>query len=646
MTRLLRALTACALGLAVLPTAAQQQAPPGADRVRERYTKYEYRIPMRDGVRLFTSVYVPKDASRRYPFLITRTPYSVGPYGVDAYRSSLGPSEHFEREGFIFVHQDARGRYMSEGEFQQVRPHVPLKRGPQDVDESSDMHDTIAWLLDRVPNHNGRAGLVGVSQPGFHVAAAIIDAHPALKAASPQAPTADYYLGDDVYHNGAFMLGANFGFYASFRPRVGGPQLPSPEPRFDMGTPDAYEFFLSLPPLAEVNQRLFGGRAGYWQEIVDHPNYDEFWQVRSVWKHAKSISPAILNVGGWFDAEDPMGPLHMFRAIGRMSPATENRLVMGPWSHGGWNRGPGDRLGNATFAVKTGEVFRGDIQFAFFMHHLKGAPLPAGFSKAHMFATGINEFRKHEAWPPAAVKPLVLALESGGRIAVGAPSASGARTFDEYVSDPNRPVPYVGYVAPGMTSDYMTEDQRFAATRPDVLVYAIGPLEEDLAVAGPVSIALTVSSSGTDSDFVVKLIDAYPGTYPQPEIAPAAPGQPATRPPSNYVRMGGYQQLVRGEPFRAKFRKGFETPVPLVPGEPADIKFDLPDVYHVFRPGHRIIVQVQSSWFPLVDRNPQVFMEIPKAKASDFRKATQRVYHGSTITLPMEFGALRTAAAR
>ena len=642
MSRLHRTLVVLTIALAALPISAQQ-APSGADKVRERYTKYEFRVPMRDGVRLFTSVYVPKDGSKPYPFLVTRTPYSVGPYGIDAYRSSLGPSDQFQDEGFIFVYQDARGRYMSEGEFKQVRPHVPVKRGPQDVDESSDMYDTIAWLLDHVPNHNGKVGLVGVSQPGFHVAASIIDAHPALKAASPQAPTADYYLGDDVYHNGAFMLGANFGFYSGFRPRVGGPQLPVQEPRFDMGTPDAYSFFLSLPPLAEVNARLFGGRAGYWQEIVDHPDYDEFWQSRSIWKHAKQITPAILNVGGWFDAEDPMGPLHMYRSINRLSPATENRLVMGPWSHGGWGRGPGDRLGNATFAIKTGEVFRSEIQFAFFMHHLKGAPLPAGFARATMFATGVNEFRRHDAWPPASVKPLTLSLQAGGRIGAGSPPPAGARTFDEYVSDPSRPVPYVGYVAPGMTSDYMTEDQRFAATRPDVLVYSTGPLEEDLAVAGPVSISLTVSSSGTDSDFVVKLIDGYPNDYPQAE-APSAPGQPASRPPSNYVRMGGYQQLVRGEPFRAKFRRGFETPVPLVPGEPADITFDLPDVYHVFRPGHRLIVQVQSSWFPLVDRNPQRFMEIPKATAADFRKATQRVYHGSTLTLPIEWGSLRAAA--
>jgi hypothetical protein len=645
MARLTRTLVVIAAVLAVLPVGAKQ-APSGSERVRERYTKYEFRVPMRDGVRLFTSVYVPKDSSKRYPFLVTRTPYSVAPYGIDAYRPSLGPSEQFQDHGFIFVYQDARGRYMSEGEFKQVRPHVPLKRGPQDVDESSDMYDTIAWLLDNVRNHNGRVGLVGVSQPGFHVAASIIDAHPALRAASPQAPTADYYLGDDVYHNGAFMLGANFGFYSSFRPRVGGPQVPVQEPRFDPGTPDAYDFFLSLPPLVEVNDKLFGGRAGYWQEIVDHPNYDEFWQVRSVWKHAKGITPAILNVGGWFDAEDPMGPLHMYRSIARLSPTTENRLVMGPWSHGGWGRGPGDRLGNATFAVRTGEVFRNDVQFAFFMHHLKDAPLPTGFPNALMFATGINEFRRHEAWPPKAVTPLTLVLQAGGRIAVGTPSASGAPTFDEYVSDPNRPVPYVGYVASGMTSDYMTEDQRFAATRPDVLVYAIGPLEEDLAVAGPVSVSLRVSSTGTDSDFVVKLIDGYPGNYPQPEAAAAAPGQPAQRPPSNHVRMGGYQQLVRGEPFRAKFRRGFEKPLPLVPGEPTEITFDLPDVYHVFRPGHRLIVQVQSSWFPLVDRNPQRFMEIPKAKAADFQKATQRVYHGSTLTMPVEWGNLRVSSSR
>jgi hypothetical protein len=620
-----------------LPLFAQRpgSAPGGAERVRERYTKYEFRVPMRDGVRLFTSVYVPKDTSRPYPFLVTRTPYSVAPYGVDNYRSSLGPSEHFERDGFIFVYQDARGRYLSEGEFMQVRPHVPLKRGPQDVDESSDMYDTVTWLLANVPGHNGRVGMVGVSQPGFHVAASIIDAHPALVAASPQAPTADYYLGDDVYHNGAFMLGANFGFYSSFRPRAGGPALPTDEPRFDMGTPDAYEFFLRLPPLVDVNARLFGGKAGYWQEIVDHPNYDSFWQPRSVWKHAARITTAVLNVGGWFDAEDPMGPLHMYRAIERMSPNADNRLVMGPWSHGGWSRGTGGRLGNLDFAVKTGEVFRDRMQFAFFAHRLKDAPLQEPLPKAFMFATGINEFRRHDEWPPRDVKPLTVSVRGEGRLVAGEAAGPGGRLYDEYVSDPSRPVPYVGYVAGGMTSDYMTEDQRFAATRPDVLVYTSPVLDEDLAIAGPVPVRLRVSTSGTDSDFVVKLIDVYPGDYPQPESLPPVAGQAAAPRPAAYVRMGGYQQLVRGEPFRAKFRQGFEKPVPMEPGKPASIVFELPDVYHVFRRGHRVMVQVQSSWFPLVDRNPQQFMDIPKARAADFRRATQRLYHETTLTLPV-----------
>jgi uncharacterized protein len=352
------------------PILARLSADSPLEKVRERYTKHEYRIPMRDGVHLFTAVYVPKDVSRTYPLLITRTPYSVAPYGADAYKSTLGPSKEFQDEGFIFVYQDARGRYMSEGEFQQVRPYVPDKRAPKDVDESTDTHDSIEWLLKHVPNHNGRVGMVGVSQPGFHVAASLMNAHRALKAASPQAPTADYYMGDDVYHNGAFMLAANFGFYSSFRPRGPEPTPPKPSIPFDYGTADGYEFFLSLPPLSEVNARLFEGRSPYFQEIVDHPTYDQFWQARSIWKYAANVVPAVLNVGGWFDAEDPMGPLYMFRSIQKNSPGTDNRLVMGPWSHGGWSGGEGRRLGNLEFAVKSGEHFRKDIQFPWFMHHL------------------------------------------------------------------------------------------------------------------------------------------------------------------------------------------------------------------------------------------------------------------------------------
>ena len=603
---------------------AQQTAPPSVGKVREHYTKFESRVPMRDGVRLFTAVYVPKDTSRTYPILITRTPYSVEPYGADAYKDALGPSKEFEDEGFIFVYQDARGRYMSEGEFLQVRPHVPDKRSATDVDESSDTYDSIDWLLKNVPNHNGRVGMVGISQPGFHVAASLMNAHPALKAASPQAPTADYYMGDDVYHNGALMLAANFGFYSSFRPRGPIPTAPKPSLPFDYGTADGYEFYLSLPPLAEVNARLFEGKAGYFQEIVDHPNYDQFWQARSIWKYASNIAPAVLNVGGWFDAEDPMGPLFMYRSIQKNSAKTDNSLVMGPWSHGGWSRGDGSRLGNLDFAIKTGEFFRKQIQFPWFMHHLKDAPLPAGFPRAYMFATGVNEFRALSRWPPADAKPQQWYLAAGGALENRAPAQEG---FDEYVSDPQKPVPYVGYVARGMNSDYMTEDQRFAATRPDVLVYRGATLENDLTVAGPVKVSLTVATSGTDSDFIVKLVDVYPGDFPQPDPPKDATGKPLPL-PSNSVRMGAYQQLVRGEPFRAKFRNGFETPAAMTPLEPATIAFELPDVYHVFRRGHRVMVQVQSSWFPLVDRNPQTFVEIPKAPASAYQKATERVYRG------------------
>jgi hypothetical protein len=618
------------LVLACPYSSAQQPAPtPSVEAVRARYTKYEYRIPMRDGARLFTAVYVPKDSSRRYPIMLTRTPYSVGPYGADNYRASLGPSEHFEREGFIFAYQDARGRYMSEGTFQQVRPHVENKRGPKDIDESTDTYDTVDWLVKNVANNNGRVGMWGISQPGFHVAASIIDTHPALKAASPQAPTADYFMGDDVYHNGAFMLAANFGFYSSFVPRAGEPSPPRPRIEFDPGTPDLYEFLLRAGPLADMNQRLFGGDAAYWQEIVDHTTYDDFWKRRSVWRFMDGVRCAVLNVGGWFDAEDPLGPFHIYRSVERKNPGSVNLLVMGPWSHGGWSRGDGERLGNLNFAVKTGEFFREQIQFPFFMHYLKDKP--SGLPEAFMFLTGINEFRRHDSWPPKDAKPLTLHFREAGRLSTQAPTEAGQSAFDEYLSDPNRPVPFVGYVVGGMTSDYMTEDQRFASQRPDVLVYVTEPLEEDLIVAGPLSVSLNVSTTGTDSDFVVKLVDVYPGDYPQP----AAPeGQ---RPPPNLVRMGGYQQLVRGEPFRGKFRNGFERPEPFAPGRPASIKFEMPDVYHAFRRGHRLMVQVQSSWFPLVDRNPQKFVEIPRAAPSDYQKATQRVYRsrdlGSSLTV-------------
>jgi uncharacterized protein len=408
---------------------------------------------------------------------------------------------------------------------------------------------------------------------------------------------------------------------------------------FDPRTPDGYEFFLNLGPLAEVNQKLFNGEARYWQEIVDHPNYDDFWKARSLWKFMKNIKCAVLNVGGWFDAEDPVGPFHIYRAVEKDNPGIANMLVMGPWSHSGWARGDGDRLGNISFGIKTGVYFREQIQFPFFMQHLKDKP--ANLPEAYMYLTGINEWRRHTEWPPKDVKPLTLYFQAGGRMSAGAPPENGRDGFDEYVSDPNRPVPYLGYIVSGMTSDYMTEDQRFASQRTDVLVYRTEPLEEDITIAGPIKVSLNVSTSGTDSDFVVKLIDVYPGDYPDYPNPSLAGSQ---SPPSNAVRMGGYQQLVRGEPFRAKFRKSFERPEPMVPNQPTSIGYEMPDVYHTFRKGHRIMVQVQSSWFPLVDRNPQKFIDIPKAKPEDFQKATQRVYRsgkqGSSVMVLVEGGRI------
>jgi putative CocE/NonD family hydrolase len=465
--------------------------------------------------------------------------------------------------------------------------------------------------------------MIGISQPGFHVAASIIDSHPALKCASPQAPTADYYMGDDVYHNGAFMLAANFSFYTSFLPRKGSPQPPKRRPPFDPGTPDGYDFFLNLGPLADVSRDLFNGEAGYWQEIVDHPNYDDFWKGRSLWKYMRNVKCAVLNVGGWYDAEDPAGPFHIYYSVEKNNPATVNTLVMGPWPHGGWSRGDGDRLGNVSFGVKTAAFFREHIQFPFFMRYLKGVAVE--MPEAYMFVTGINEWRRHTEWPPKAAKPVTIYFQANGRLGTQAPADDINSGFDEYVSDPARPVPYLGYVVGGMTSDYMTEDQRFASQRTDVLIYQTEPLGEDLVVAGPIKVNLNVSTTGTDSDFVVKVIDVYPGSYPTP--APPE-GESA---PANAVKMGGYQQLVRGEPFRGKFRNGFEKPVAFIPGQPAAINFEMPSVYHAFRKGHRLMVQVQSSWFPLVDRNPQKFMDIPKATAADFQKATNRVFHSRSL---------------
>jgi len=599
--------------------------------VKEHYTKFEYRIPMRDGVHLFTSVYVPKDSSRTYPFLINRTPYSVGPYGVDQYRRRLGPASDFDTAGYIFVFQDVRGRYLSEGTFVEMHPHIDNKKSKQDADDASDLYDTIDWLLKNVSNNNGNAGIWGISYPGFYTSASIIDSHPALKAASPQAPMTDLFMGDDAYHGGAFMLAANFDFYSSFTPQEN-PQLP---PKtgvpFDYGTKDGYEFYLNAGALENLTKYL-AGKSALWEDQLRHDTYDDYWKARNLAPHMKNIHCAVLTVGGWFDAEDLQGPFSTFHAIDKNNPGIFNALVVGPWVHGGWARLDGEHLGRVEFAANTGEYYRSNILFPFFEQYLKGGG-DAKLPKAYVFETGTNVWRKYSAWPPKEAKLKTLYFHANGSLSFDPPAfdppADQSSSFDEYVSDPAKPVPFVNYVDKDVPQEYMVSDQRFAASRTDVLVYQTAVLQEDVTIAGPISPRLFVSTSGTDSDFDVKLIDVYPPDYPDSKLDARAEdsGKPrADVGPPPFI-MAGYQQLVRGEPFRGKFRHSFEKPEPFTPGKVEEIDATFQDVNHTFRRGHRIMVQVQSSWFPLTDRNPQTFVNIPDAKAADFVKATERVYH-------------------
>jgi putative CocE/NonD family hydrolase len=588
----------------------------GQDFVKAHYTKFEYRIPMRDGKKLFTAVYVPKDQSQRYPIWITRTPYSVQPYGEDQYKSDLGPSSHFGKEGYIFVYQDVRGRWMSEGEYVNMRPYIPSKNGSQDFDESSDTYDTIDWLIKNIPNHNGKVGMSGISYPGFYTDAGMIDAHPALKAASPQAPVTDWFVGDDWHHNGALFLPHVFNFMASFgRPR------PEPikkfNPRFEHGTPDGYQFFLNMGPLPNADAKYFKGDVAFWNEVMKHGTYDDWWKARNIRQHLKNIRPAVMTVGGWFDAENLFGALETYKKIEANSSETSNMLVMGPWLHGGWSRNDGDHLGHVKFNDKTSVYYQEKIEFPFFEYHLKGkGSFPR--TKAWTFETGTNQWHMSDAWPPKGFESKSFYLRADGKLDAEVP-ADSADAFDEYVSDPAKPVPFIDKTAIGMAPEYMVADQRFAGRRTDVLTYQTPELEKDVTVAGPIQVDLHVSTTGTDSDWIVKLIDVYPDDYPDPSPNPTE------------VRMGGFQQLVRGDVMRGKFRNSFEKPEAFEPGQPTAVKFTMQDCYHTFRSGHRIMVQVQSTWFPLVDRNPQTFVDIYTAKDSDFKKATQRVYRSKEM---------------
>ncbi len=621
--RLVVKLKSCLLwSLCLLSLASLAHAQEAFD-VKAHYTKMEQMIPMRDGVRLFTVIYVPKDTSRKYPLMFTRTPYSVGPYGPDKYKERLGPSVGFAREGFIFAYQDVRGKFMSEGEFVNVRPQLVRKSDSRQIDESTDAYDSIEWLVRNVPNNNGRAGMWGISYPGFYTAAGSIDSHAALKAVSPQAPISDWFTSDDFHHNGAFFLIDAFSFFAGFGQPRPQPTTEWPTP-LDFGTPDAYKFFLDLGPLSNANTRYFHNNVAFWNEMMDHPNYDQYWKARDLRPHLKNIRAAVMTVGGWFDAEDLAGTVNVYHAIEKQNPGLFNVLVMGPWFHGGWARADGDALGNVRFGSPTSLFYREKIELPFFNHYLKDGPQP-NLPEAYIFETGSNQWRTYAEWPPRNTQAKSLYFHPGGKLSFTAPPSTSAQSYDEYISDPSKPVPYINLTTINRTREYMTDDQRFAATRPDVLVYESDVLTEDVTIVGPINADLLVSTSGTDSDFVVKLIDVYPNDAPDNNPNPAG------------VKMGGYQMLVRAEVMRARFRNSFERPEAMEPNKPTRVAFELPDASHTFKKGHRIMVQIQSSWFPLVDRNPQKFVDIYKATANDFQKATQRVYrsgpNGSRLKL-------------
>jgi uncharacterized protein len=606
----------------------EQAASELATFIAEHYEKQTARVPMRDGVRLFTTIYTPKGRVEPAPILMHRTPYGTGPYEPEAMPDKLAPSEVLTRRKWIIVQQDVRGRFMSEGEFVDMRPHLAKKSGPNDVDESTDTYDTISWLLENVEGHNGKVGQWGNSYPGFYAAAGMIDAHPALVAVSPQAPIADWFF-DDFHHHGAFFLPHAFNFFASFgQPRTG-PTTEWPE-RFAHGTDDGYAFFLDLGPLRNANERHFRGEIAAWNDLVAHPNYDTFWQARNLLPHLQRVAPAVMTVGGWFDAEDLYGPLNIYRSIEDQNPDVFNILVMGPWRHGGWFRTDGRRLGDIDFGAQTAVYYQQEIEAPFFMHWLEDGPRP-DLPEVLAFETGVDRWRRFSAWPPPDVQSRSLYLGRGGTLTDRPPTPKDRLAYDEYVSDPARPVPFTASIGIGMNAEYMVEDQRFAARRPDVLVYATDPLTEAQTLAGPITARLWVSTTGSDADFVVKIIDVFPKDAVMPAAEEGA----------DPVPFGEYQMMVRSEIIRARFRGGYEHPKPLRPGVPTEIELPLQSVLHTFRPGHRIMIHIQSTWFPMVDRNPQRFVEnIFLADESDFISARHRVWRSPKHPTRLEVGLL------
>ena len=596
-----------------------------ANYVKEHYIKIDTSIVMRDGIKLYTIIFVPKDSAQQYPFLLERTPYCAGPYGTDNYPSSVGPNNSLMKEQYIFVVQDVRGRYMSEGINLEVTPYIANKKSNKDVDESSDTYDTIDWLLKNIKNNNGRAGIAGISYPGFYATASLPGAHPGLKAVSPQAPVTDEFMGDDANHNGAFFLLDNFSFMNFFDMERKGPVKEYARPLFVNNIQDAYNFYLKMGTLKNTNGKAYyNNKSVIWNEYLQHDTYDAYWKARNIRSHLKNITIPTMVVGGWFDAEDLFGALHTYEAIEKQSTTNNNHLVMGPWTHGAWENNDWSKFGTHVFGSNTSQYFQDSLETTFFNFYLKDK---GNFSAAEatVFETGSNQWKSYDVWPPKNMVGVQYFFNSNQQLSLQKPT--GINSFNQYISDPAKPVPYTNGIFSRRNNDYMAEDQRFVATRPDVILFETLPLTEDRTLSGSIQAELHASITGTDADFVIKLIDVFPDNEPNIPEAPKG------------LQMAGCQRLVRAEVMRGKFRNSYEKPEAFIPGKITAVKFGLNDVAHTFKKGHRIMVQVQSSWFPLVDMNPQKFMRIPDATKKDFHKTTIRIYHdalhASSIVLPV-----------
>lgn len=595
--------------------------------IKKDYIKTENMVSMRDGIKLYTQVYSPKDNSQKYPIMLFRTPYSIGDYGPEINRRTLGPNEMYAPEGFIFVYQDVRGKFKSEGEFIVMRPFIAEKYSPQDMDESSDTYDTIEWILKNVPNHNSRVGQWGISYPAFQTVMGMIDAHPAVKASSPQASPSDMWIGDDFHHNGAFRLMYTFGWLAGNAAVRSSPSEKRGE-RFNYGTEDGYQFFLDLGPVSNVDKKYFHQQVPTWNEYMQHGDYDDYWKKQNVLPHLKNIDHAVLNVAGWFDAEDFYGPMSIYYTIEKNNPKDKSILVVGPWRHGGWARGKGDTLGQIRFNSETSIYFKKNVEFPFFLHHLKNKG-DMNLSEATVFETGTNQWKTYSQWPPADTEEKNLYFRENKSLAFTAPQNDASQLFDSFISDPDDPVPYSANIGTHQGHTWMVEDQRFVSERPDVLVFQTEILAEDIIMAGPIIADLFISTTGTDADWVVKLIDVFPED--SPEIISDESNKSA----------GHFQMLVGADVFRGKYRHSYEEPEPFIPGEVARITYDLRDKYHCFRKGHRIMVHIQSTWFPLIGRNPQKFMDIYHAQESDFTKAEHTLYRSPEFSSHIKLRILK-----